>query len=338
MIKTIYNQILQRTYAKAIPRIAILLLLLSGIGICGYAGIDPLRVGIHALQTGASLTTLHQQATNDAGPPSLILLEADALVLTNDGSSTQLTARVRDAVGHPVAGLTIDFFHTTGGFTVPESTQTNDQGEVSVTFTAGSEPGQAVITARVADAAQGELTQREVIQIVKAGGNAAENSLSLNFPAMTLNPGQQASVTATLHDGAGQPLAGELVSFFGSLGEVSPASSITNANGQVVVQYTAGAVGGAGRVTALSGVASVLASFQVSVPGGSEPTATPTVVPTDMPTATPTIKPSVTATATSINDPSATATATPATPGVTPDPNGSDTPSDMQEIYLPIIQ
>jgi len=106
-----------------------------------------------------------------------------------------------------------------------------------------------------------------------AGGAAVvgANSLTLAMSAATLAAGASATVTATLLDGSGAPVANATVIFSTSqttdtfLGNVSTVSVTTNANGIVSVVLTAGTVGGAATLTAASGSASAVVTYTVNV-------------------------------------------------------------------------
>ena len=63
--------------------------------------------------------------------------------------------------------------------------------------------------------------------------SATTNVLTLDFGASQLDPGQTAPISAVLRDSAGQPVAGELITLFGSLGEVTPASLMSDADGHI---------------------------------------------------------------------------------------------------------
>lgn len=242
--------------------------------------LPPSQASSHPASGAVTMAEMQQPTNPNAGPPAVLLLDAEALVLTNDGATTSVTAHVRDAVGAPVSGATVDFFQTTGGTTIPESAPTDGNGMISVTFTAGSAIGQALIGARIND-----LTQREAIQIVKPNSDATGHTLSLSVAAGKLNENEQANVTATLRDASGQPVVGELISLFGSLGEISPASGVSDSNGQVSVSYQAGNRAGIARITALSGVVADSATLQVGDP--SVPQVTPAPATPVPPTATP---------------------------------------------------
>jgi hypothetical protein len=62
---------------------------------------------------------------------------------------------------------------------------------------------------------------------------ASGNGLTVTLANTALQPGQQSALTAALRDSAGQPVAGQLVVFYGGLGAISPASAVTDADGRV---------------------------------------------------------------------------------------------------------
>ena len=247
-------------------RIALLLfcIALISLDLNGRAAASQLRANLQSLvyrteATIARTAAVAQQAVN-AGPPAVLLLSANALVLPNDGGTAILTARVRDAVGNPVEGVFVAF-HSTSGSTLPDSAPTNAEGFVTSTFTASGEPGQVIISARLND-----LTQTEAIQVVNPNIDPSNHTLALDLGTNQLDPAQQLNVNATLRTGSGEPVAGELVSFFGSLGQMSPASAVSDENGRVAITYTAGNTAGRAMITVLSGVTAQSATFQVGNP------------------------------------------------------------------------
>lgn len=202
-----------------------------------------------------------QSRSSQAGPPTLLLLQADALVLPMTNGTAQLTARVRDAQGNPVAGSVVQFQSDLGNVT-PNSATTDANGVANTVFQAIGGAGRALVTATT-----GELSREAAIQLVNPATSATSNVLALDFGASQLNPGQEAAISAVLRDAAGQPVAGELVTLFGSLGEVTPASAMSDANGRITATYRAGQNAGPATITALAGVAAQSVTFQVGTPG-----------------------------------------------------------------------
>jgi hypothetical protein len=231
---------------------------LIGLLSVGLTGQRVWLAGLRSLtESATTVATISQPLVIDAGTPALLLLNAEALALPLNEGSTQVTARVRDAEGKAVAGVVVQFNSTLGSMD-PANATTDAAGVATATFNAGGAQGQAVISA----AANG-LTREAAVEIRKPNSDATANTLALDFAATKLDPGQQVAFSAILRDGAGEPVAGELVSLFGSLGEVTPASVMSDANGRVSATYRAGAASGQAMITALAGYTSKSATFQV---------------------------------------------------------------------------
>jgi hypothetical protein len=237
------------------------LLFLLGLLLLALVGQSRLAALMETLNTMAGATTRAQPMVISGGPPALLLVQADALVLPMTEGSAQVTARVRDAQGNPVAGVTVTFAGTLGSLQ-PESTFTDANGVAGSTFQATGTAGRGVITAGVHD-----LTSETAIQLVNPATSLTTNALTLDFGATQLDPGETATLSAVLRNAAGQPVAGELVTLFGSMGEMTPASALSDANGRVTATYRAGPNDGAAMITALAGVASKSVTFQVGTPG-----------------------------------------------------------------------
>ncbi|MEM7538994.1 MAG: PKD domain-containing protein [Chloroflexota bacterium] len=117
--------------------------------------------------------------------------------------------------------------------------------------------------------------------IVSRPSTAAPMTVDLAMAVDDLQPGQETSVTATVHDQDGQPMPGVLVVFQGVYGTVAPTNGVTDGNGQVTVTFTMGTLAERAAVTALA--ESAVAS--ISVQPGSAPVAdfTPSVQSGDLP-------------------------------------------------------
>lgn len=158
-------------------------------------------------------------------------------------------------------------------------------------------------------------------------------SVTLVIPKETLAEGESMEITATVLDQDGQPLVGELVTFFGGLGTLNPDNGVTDAQGQVRVQYTAGPSSGQAQLQALAGSANGSASVQINGPDPGDPaTATPTPTPTQSPdspapTNTPTPDPSV-------QQPALTATNATIAPGSNIIINGTNLPKSTELTVL----
>ena len=264
------------------------------IGVIVFAGVG----ASPALARLGTLAADNRPAQNmAAGAPVLLLLHVDALVLDANGDAATVTADVLDASGKPVPGVTVQFGGSLGTVS-PSSALTDADGHAAVLYNAGPVPGQAILAAEV-----GGLRQEAALQIVKPGVEADGQTLTLSVDTATLKPGAQMQITARLVDSLGQPVVGQPISIFGALGEVSPASAISDGDGRISAAYRAGGILGAARITGSAGYASSSVVVTIATETTPTPTATPTVTPT--------------------------ATATPIDPQI---------PGDGSKIYLPSVR
>ncbi|MCX6047960.1 MAG: Ig-like domain-containing protein [Chloroflexi bacterium] len=243
------------------------LIFLSGLLLLVFVGQQRFTAVLHTLDSMAGALTTTPARASQSNPPALLLLQADALVLPMNNGAAQVTARVRDAQGNPVAGSLVQFQSVLGSVN-PTIATTDGNGAATATFQATGTAGHALITANVND-----LNREAAIQLVNPATSATTNALTLDFGPSQLDPGQTATINAVLRDSAGQPVAGELVTLFGSLGEVTPASAMSDATGHVTASYHAGSNAGAAMITALAGVAAKSVTFQVGAPGAPDPSA-----------------------------------------------------------------
>ncbi|MEZ4681017.1 MAG: Ig-like domain-containing protein [Caldilineaceae bacterium] len=160
---------------------------------------------LDTLNSMAGTMTNAQPVVISGGPPALLLLQADALVVPMNNGSAQVTARVRDGAGKPVAGVTVQFQGALGNVNPPSAT-TDDNGVALTTFQSTGTAGRALVTATA-----GDLSREAAIQAINPATSATTNGLTLDIGASQLDPGQTAPIHAVLRDAAGQPLAGELV-------------------------------------------------------------------------------------------------------------------------------
>jgi adhesin/invasin len=244
------------TERQTFHRISYLIFLIGVLSV-GLTGQRAWSSWLHNLsQSATMMTSASPSQVVAAGPPALLLLNADALVAPINNGVATLTARVRDAEGKPVAGVAVSFASDLGTLS-PATASTDANGVASATFTAGGTPGQAIVTATA-----GDFTQTAAIQVVKPNANAPQ-ALALEVGNGRIPNGQQTGLTVRLRDAAGQPLAGELVTFFGALGTVTPASAVTDAEGRATARFQAGTISGQALITALAGSASQSVSIQV---------------------------------------------------------------------------
>ena len=231
-------------------RISLLLLPLLVLPLLLAAG------AVSAMDEAAETTWIEPAA----GSPAALLLDANDIVVPLAGGQTVVSARVRDQAGAPVAGVIVAFTGDLGSIT-PAHILSDASGAATATFTAGSVPGQAIVTATCGGLAQSVTVQVEGGQVI--------NRLDVTIGVNELNPGGQAGLIVTVYDQAAQPVRNELVTLFGTLGAVTPASGVSDANGQVLAVFNAGNAPGQANITALAG--HVANSTSVQIAGSSCP-------------------------------------------------------------------
>ncbi len=192
------------------------------------------------------------------GDPAVVILSAAVDSLPANGIATDsITARVTDAVGHPLSNVEVQFTTTIGNIT--GSRVTNSQGNAQVPFSS-SQTGTATITATAG-------TASATYTVYLLPGNP--NSIQLSF-----NPGsvgvrgsgrnETLLVTATVRDANnnnvidGTPVYFNINNSPGGGDFLSSVGAIPTINGQATVAYNSGTVSGTARIRALcAGISAV---------------------------------------------------------------------------------
>ena len=108
--------------------------------------------------------------------------------------------------------------------------------------------------------------QRASYPIREANNNALQTDsylVEVSISSVVLSVGETAMVSVAVRDPLGQPVAGELVTLFGSLGTILPDNVITNAQGEASAIYKAVAESGDAVIQALVGSANDSATIQI---------------------------------------------------------------------------
>ncbi|HEX5141762.1 MAG TPA: Ig-like domain-containing protein [Dehalococcoidia bacterium] len=105
-----------------------------------------------------------------------------------------------------------------------------------------------------------------VAQTASAQYPPPKNTLVCTVSTIELKAGESTTLTATLTDSSGKPVAGEVVSFkvIGGDASVSPPSATTNAQGKATTTITAGANPGNLSVSATASYAECRVTSEVS--------------------------------------------------------------------------
>jgi len=159
------------------------------------------------------------------------------------GSNSTLTATVTDQSGSPALdGTSVTFSASLGTVTPAVATTV---GGLATTQLSATTIGQSVVTATVAGASANTV-------VTFTAGPAAQLLLTATPPVIFSNGISQSAVVATVLDAYGNAVAGAPVQFLAGIGQFSPTSGSTGANGQVTVALTS-TTPGAENISALSG-------------------------------------------------------------------------------------
>lgn len=203
-----------------------------------------------------------------------------------------LVARVLDATGGIVPGVTVTFSVTSGGGSVQSPTVVSDaNGHASTTWRLGSAPGAQTVSASAAGASAATFTatarESGASSLVVVSGNGQTGAVTSTL---------QQPLTVRLLDAQSAPVVGATVLFTatGNNGTLTPTSATTNANGEASSSWRLGTVAGTQTVsasssgtspvsftaTATAGTASQLTivSGNNQVAGASQPLPLPVVV------------------------------------------------------------
>jgi len=176
-----------------------------------------------------------------------ITLTAGSTTLDADGNSTTaIRATVLDNNGQPAGGVPVSFSTTLGSLSSYQQ-NTNASGIAEVSLRAGTVEGNARV---IADA----NGWRDQVNIEFVSGTPGGLDLAA-LPAI-VSPGGTSSITATLTDETGSPIAGEALNFDisqnNSGGGLSATTVTTNAAGKAYVTYTAGSFSGTDSILVVS--------------------------------------------------------------------------------------
>jgi adhesin/invasin len=179
---------------------------------------------------------------------STITLTSSTVALPLNGTTAIVAQVIEPAGTAPHSGTTVTFT-TTLGTIQPAEAETDVNGRVTVTFTAGTSSGTATILA-----SSGGATVATASAVKIAIGAAAVAQLSLSATPGSLGAfGGSTTIVGRVLDAGGNALGGVPVSFTSDFGTVAPAVVTSDLNGIAQTTLTTTVTT---KVTATAGVAS----------------------------------------------------------------------------------
>ena len=173
------------------------------------------------------------------GPPKAVSrlvfssMTASPPTVQTGGQTSLITATVTDSLGQPQPGLVVQFSTTLGSIT--PAANTDSSGVVQATFTSGSTPGRATITARI------EAEDIERIVTVQIGEISARIALEASALDIYANGAATSEITATVFDSAGNPQPGVAVAFQTTSGYLLQTTVWTDGNGEAMTTLVSAA-------------------------------------------------------------------------------------------------
>jgi adhesin/invasin len=185
-----------------------------------------------------------------ADAPSVTVVLAPSTVAADGASTTTATATVHDASGNPVAGETVAFGSSDAGDAISGVTDNGD-GTYSATITSSTTPGQATITA--SDAALSASGQATLIE----QGPATSVQVMLAPGSIIADGSSTTTATAIVQDAAGNPVAGDNVTFSSTDAGDQFGTVSGHADGTYSVTMTSSTTVGTPTITATDNTAGV---------------------------------------------------------------------------------
>lgn len=156
-----------------------------------------------------------------------VSVTSDRTTATADGKDKiTYTAIIKDADGNPNMNQTVHWFTTLGTLST-ESSITDKNGATTVTLTSDQE-GSALVTASSENGSEGVADAVEFTPGLTI-------TLSSDKEIITGSGLEKATLTATVTDAAGKPAQGIRVNWGKSIGNFTPNTGLTSANGQVTI-------------------------------------------------------------------------------------------------------
>jgi len=222
---------------------------------------------IFKVTVGTTSQTLEIQfmPVTPPGEPASIKIEPSAPSVLADGKSTvNIVITVLDSQNRPVPDGTVVRLGTTLGSIAPAQANTLN-GQVQAVLTSGNASGTAMITASA-----GSINQIANIEFIAATPAVIEMSANPQIIQVTQTGGPElATITATVRDVRGNPIATQTTVVFSILGAPNGAvltrTEVGTENGSATTELKSGQVSGTARIQAVVKGNSAIAAAQTSV-------------------------------------------------------------------------
>lgn len=155
-------------------------------------------------------------------------LVSDKSGIRNDGTDVaMLTATVTDSSGTPMSGVTVNW-NTTPGNLSRVSSVTDSNGHATTTLTDNGDTGACVVTASLDNGSEKSVS----VTLTDSSSGAILVSVTSDKDSIANDGEDQAYLTATVQDAAGNPVQGVTVTWTTDLGTLNHKQQDTDATGR----------------------------------------------------------------------------------------------------------
>jgi hypothetical protein len=206
---------------------------------------------------------------SDGGPSRIRVVTGDGQSgLAGAALEDSLVAKVVDAQDRGLSGVRVAFVPGTAGSEVaPDTVLTDANGEAATQWVLGGPAGSQVVDANVVGAS---LTARFTASVAARAASRL-SSVAGDEQAAPVGTALADSLAVRAEDEFGNPVAGVQVEWSADVGEVSPASVVTGADGRAATRRILGARAGEQTATARAEglVGSPVTFTHTAVPGSA---------------------------------------------------------------------
>ncbi|MCX8200088.1 MAG: Ig-like domain-containing protein [Candidatus Micrarchaeota archaeon] len=215
-------------------------------------------VGVYKVNATVGTITASTNINVNAGsvPTQLRLVASPQTILTV--GSSDIVVRVVDQYGDGLPHQQVTFV-SSGGTLSAQSAMTNATGYATVKFSA------AQVGTYQVNATSGQLANSTYVQVMAV---PVATSLTVQASPASVPAGVSSTITATVRDQYGAPMAGQAVQFSATGGSIAPQSAVTGQDGRAVVQFISNAPA-TYTITAVSGALTNTTAVTVTQPSGT---------------------------------------------------------------------
>ncbi|WP_127959640.1 invasin domain 3-containing protein [Serratia microhaemolytica] len=221
------------------------------------AGSAPISANVASWQmTGPSVTFTADSSNLSASYSKLAV--SDARIVADGSETSTLSFTLRDGNDNPVTGQSVTF---SSDLAVTIGSVTEQADGVYTAQLSGTQIGTATVSAKVA----GNVLASETVTLIADINNLDSDKSSLDADVTTIiaDNSSAATLTLTLHDGNGNPISGQNITFVSSVANTTFSSVVDNGDGSYTTTLV-GKTAGQAKIT-VKADSTLLAGIETTV-------------------------------------------------------------------------